>query len=52
VFTALAEALMAEAIGQGQNDFKIPLARRAIVRALEQAAGIASAISTAPESRP
>ena len=37
-FNRVADALLAGAKGQGGNDFKIPLARRAIVRALEQAA--------------
>ncbi|EYR80983.1 xanthine dehydrogenase family protein subunit M [Shinella sp. 838] len=37
-FTRVADRLLAEAKGQGGNDFKIPLARRAIVRALRQAA--------------
>lgn len=37
-FARAADALLAGAIGQGQNDFKIPLARRAILRALAQAA--------------
>ena len=37
-FHRAADALLAGAIGQGANDFKIPLARRAIVRALRQAA--------------
>ncbi|MGE7368551.1 FAD binding domain-containing protein [Neorhizobium sp. NPDC001467] len=37
-FRDVAERLMAGAVGQGDNDFKIPLARRAIVRALRQAA--------------
>lgn len=37
-FGAFADALLAGAIGQGENDFKIPLARKAIVRALKQAA--------------
>jgi xanthine dehydrogenase YagS FAD-binding subunit len=37
-FGALADRLLANAKGQGENDFKIPLARRAIVRALSQAA--------------
>lgn len=37
-FTALADRLLANGKGQGGNDFKIPLARRAIVRALSQAA--------------
>jgi xanthine dehydrogenase YagS FAD-binding subunit len=37
-FGALADALLEGARGQGGNDFKIPLARRAIVRALEYAA--------------
>jgi xanthine dehydrogenase YagS FAD-binding subunit len=37
-FEAAADALLDGARGQGDNDFKIPLARRAIVRALEAAA--------------
>ncbi|HET8611368.1 MAG TPA: xanthine dehydrogenase family protein subunit M [Sphingomonas sp.] len=37
-FHAAAERLLAGALGQGGNDFKIELARRAIVRALGQAA--------------
>lgn len=37
-FRAVAEALLKGAEGQGENDFKIGLARRAIVRALAQAA--------------
>ncbi|ATQ76490.1 FAD-binding molybdopterin dehydrogenase [Massilia violaceinigra] len=37
-FEACADLLLAGARGQGQNDFKIPMARRAVVRALEQAA--------------
>ncbi len=37
-FRAFADALLAGAKGQGDNDFKIDLARRAIVRALRQAA--------------
>ena len=37
-FERVADALLEGARGQGQNDFKVPLARRAIVRALEQAA--------------
>lgn len=37
-FGALADRLLTSAKGQGDNDFKIPLARRAIVRALSQAA--------------
>jgi xanthine dehydrogenase YagS FAD-binding subunit len=36
-FAAAAEALLAGARGQGQNDFKIVMAHRAVVRALEQA---------------
>ena len=36
-FAAAAEALLEGAEGQGQNDFKIELARRAIPRALHQA---------------
>jgi len=37
-FAQLADALLRDARGQGDNDFKIPLARRAVVRALEVAA--------------
>ncbi|MDM9627752.1 xanthine dehydrogenase family protein subunit M [Rhizobium sp. S152] len=37
-FGRLADRLLVGATGQGDNDFKIPLARRAIVRALMQAA--------------
>jgi xanthine dehydrogenase YagS FAD-binding subunit len=37
-FAAAADALLDGARGQGQNDFKVELARRAIVRALRQAA--------------
>ncbi|MBD8553133.1 xanthine dehydrogenase family protein subunit M [Rhizobium sp. CFBP 8762] len=38
IFTAFAERILSPAVGQGDNDFKISLARRAIVRALAQAA--------------
>ena len=38
-FGRAADALLAGARGQGDNDFKIPLARRTVVRALLQAAG-------------
>lgn len=37
-FRAAADALLASAVGQGENDFKIELAHRAVVRALHQAA--------------
>jgi xanthine dehydrogenase YagS FAD-binding subunit len=37
-FTDVADRLLAGAQGQGDNDFKIPLAAKAIVRALTQAA--------------
>ena len=37
-FRRAAEALVEGAQGQGANDFKIELARRAVVRALKQAA--------------
>lgn len=37
-FEAVADAILRDAKGQGDNDFKITLARRAIVRALQQAA--------------
>nr|CAD6611047.1 xanthine dehydrogenase family protein subunit M [Rhizobium sp. Khangiran2] len=37
-FAALADRLLAGAEGQGGNDFKIPMARKAIDRALKQAA--------------
>ena len=36
-FLAAAELLLAGAVGYGHNDFKIALARRAVIRALEQA---------------
>jgi xanthine dehydrogenase YagS FAD-binding subunit len=38
LFAAAAESLIEGAIGQGENNFKIPLAHKAIVRALHQAA--------------
>ena len=38
VFGAAAARLLAGAVGQGENDFKIELAHRAIVRACQQAA--------------
>ena len=38
LFRQFADQVLAEAKGQGENDFKIELARRAIVRALHQAA--------------
>ncbi|MDB5376020.1 MAG: xanthine dehydrogenase YagS FAD-binding subunit [Rubritepida sp.] len=38
VFERASEALLEGAVGQGENDFKIPLARKAILRALSQAA--------------
>ncbi len=38
VFSAAADALLNGAVGQGQNNFKIELGRRAVVRALQQAA--------------
>jgi xanthine dehydrogenase YagS FAD-binding subunit len=37
-FSSCAEAILRDARGQGHNDFKIELARRAIIRALRQAA--------------
>ena len=37
-FGAFADALLAGAAGQGENDFKILLARKGIIRALKQAA--------------
>jgi xanthine dehydrogenase YagS FAD-binding subunit len=37
-FSRAADHILARAKGYGHNDFKIPLARKAIVRALEQAA--------------
>jgi xanthine dehydrogenase YagS FAD-binding subunit len=40
VFTAAAQSALRDAHGYGQNDYKIPLAQRAIVRALETALGI------------
>lgn len=44
-FGAAADALLDGAVGQGKNDFKIPLARKAIVRALQQA------VSGTPQSQ-
>ena len=38
VFEKFADQLLAQAKRQGKNDFKIELARRAIVRAMQQAA--------------
>jgi xanthine dehydrogenase YagS FAD-binding subunit len=38
LFSRFADTVLAPAKGQGANDFKIDLARRAIVRALHQAA--------------
>jgi xanthine dehydrogenase YagS FAD-binding subunit len=38
LFLKFADQVLAQAKGQGENDFKIELARRAIVRALHQAA--------------
>jgi xanthine dehydrogenase YagS FAD-binding subunit len=38
LFEHAAQALLEGAVGQGENDFKIPLARRAVLRALSQAA--------------
>jgi xanthine dehydrogenase YagS FAD-binding subunit len=37
-FAEFADAFLAEATGEGDNNFKIPLARRLLVRALSQAA--------------
>jgi xanthine dehydrogenase YagS FAD-binding subunit len=37
LFGVVADTLLDGAVGQGKNDFKIPLARKAIVRALQQA---------------
>jgi len=52
-FALVADALLRSAQGQGQNDFKIPLARRAIVRALETAAaGTVDNQGHAPEGMP
>jgi xanthine dehydrogenase YagS FAD-binding subunit len=48
-FRAAAEALLRGAKGYGHNDFKIELAKRAIVRAMTQAAG--SAAAAAAEGR-
>lgn len=36
-FGAFADALLSGAVGQGHNDFKIPLARQVVLRALAQA---------------
>lgn len=38
LYEQVADVILVEARGQGANDFKIPLARRAILRALDQAA--------------
>jgi xanthine dehydrogenase YagS FAD-binding subunit len=38
LFEKFADQLLAQAKGQGENDFKIELAKRAIVRAMQQAA--------------
>ncbi|MES2595595.1 MAG: xanthine dehydrogenase family protein subunit M [Verrucomicrobiota bacterium] len=38
IFMKAAEHLLQGAVGRGHNDFKIPLAKRAIVRALQEAA--------------
>jgi xanthine dehydrogenase YagS FAD-binding subunit len=40
LFKTVAEELLQGAKGQGQNDFKIELARRVIVRSLKEAAGM------------
>jgi xanthine dehydrogenase YagS FAD-binding subunit len=40
LFKAVADELLRGAAGQGQNDFKIELARRVIVRSLKEAAGV------------
>ncbi|VWX63645.1 putative oxidoreductase with FAD-binding domain [Burkholderiales bacterium 8X] len=37
-FAQVGDALLRDAVGQGANDYKIPMARRAVVRALEMAA--------------
>ncbi|NHZ89971.1 xanthine dehydrogenase family protein subunit M [Massilia sp. CCM 8733] len=50
-FDACAGLLLAGAHGQGQNDFKIPMARRAVVRALEQAAAGTIDNMHAPDSK-
>jgi xanthine dehydrogenase YagS FAD-binding subunit len=52
-FALVADALLRTAQGQGDNDFKIPLARRAIVRALETAAaGTVDHPGRVPEGAP
>ena len=38
VFRRVAARLLEDAVGQGHNDFKVPLATKAIIRALQQAA--------------
>ena len=38
LFAEFASQVLAQAKGQGENDFKIELARRAIIRAMQQAA--------------
>jgi xanthine dehydrogenase YagS FAD-binding subunit len=42
-FESMATLVLAEAQGYGHNDFKIPMAHRAIVRTLERASGMAEA---------
>ena len=38
-FAAAADALLADAQGQGSNDFKIPLARRTLIASLRELTG-------------
>ncbi|KAA9327538.1 xanthine dehydrogenase family protein subunit M [Hymenobacter busanensis] len=51
-FRKAAEASVEGAVGQGANDFKIELARRAIVRALKQAAAGGKATNVFNNSNP
>lgn len=43
VFERAADALLAEARGHGENDFKLPLARRALAATLREATGLGDA---------
>jgi xanthine dehydrogenase YagS FAD-binding subunit len=43
LFDRAADVLLAEARGQGANDFKIPLARRTLAAVLREATGIGEA---------
>ena len=47
IFERVADLLLRDAQGVGQNTFKIPLAKRAVIRALEQAAAMRGVASEA-----